>query len=295
MEYAIYEREIFINKFIPFLKELDSLNENEEYVIIRKKIMTLNKYINSIITRSKDNLEKLRCGLTTNKIDEEIKRFYTNFLKCFDTTKQVFRFLFKTVNQLYRKRIYQMNHLNGHFKRILNELGEKPIFERYIFLNLFLDYYESFAVFLRPFIVKLCEKEQNRNFRANFTANELYRDLFPLYFNIDAFTGVFRNDIRNIIAHNDYLIDPNDFSIEYFKRSIQRRRGKRLNIQPEKQYKKLYNLTVWFTTEFDIRINEMMREQSSSTFNHYWSRYFEEYVRSWKEYHKDDWNKSSVS
>lgn len=266
------------------------LNKKKMYDELKRKIPMFNKCIQSLIMRSEKELKDL--NIESKNTKKEINIFYKKFFECFNNIEEMLSFLFKDINQLYRKRIYQMNHFNGLFKKVLEDFDEKTILKRYVFLNLFLDYYESFALFLRPFLVKLWEKERNEKVRDDYTSSVLYQYLFPSFFRIEKFTSIFNYKLRNVIAHSNYLIESKDFSIEYYNRSIYSHHGEKIDVQIGRLYTKLYNLVIWFTTEFDIKINEIMMKSFDSSIEGYWSNYFTEYVESWREYHKKDWNAS---
>ncbi len=322
-DYDIYRDKIF-DRFMFFLKEIKDLNKNGNYEEIREeKISELNKYIYSVIWHSQEELKSLQFDqkkkyleFNQNEIEEingEIELFLKRFFNCFKKKEDSFQYLFTLINQLYRKRVYQLNHFRGYFEGDLNDyLDKKPIFKCYIHLNLFLDYYESFALFLKPSLAKLWgEKRKSQKIRArfNYKSSDLYQYLFPSFFKTKRYSFIFDYKLRNQTAHNNYLINPENYSFIHYKLPIffpkdvnkieKKEKIQKLYIRKtfdlgeiEQKYKMISNLVIWFTTYFDIIVNETMANLVFPSIEANWSNYFEEYIQSWEVYHKHVWNAS---
>ncbi|MHA1249350.1 MAG: hypothetical protein ACTSRP_05105 [Candidatus Helarchaeota archaeon] len=168
-------------KFLILLEDLKNTLDTKsdidwiKFKQIQKDIKIINKYINSIIDKQKEYLNKLFDNTQNNKlqkIESEIDRFYNKFFKTknhqikndYQEISNLFNFLFlkfpkkfSKENFDYLNRIYQLNHFNGIlekeiFKKIESDPSTKNLpkfikrlnyLKTYLYLELYLDYYES--------------------------------------------------------------------------------------------------------------------------------------------------------
>ena len=289
------------NRFRDILREMGSYNDSNNFQGLYKKIPDLIKFMKEIIAYTKKKLIKIDHSNDIIRIDQQIKEFYDKFFRVFkDNYNDLFSYLFEETRDIYRKRVYQLNHFHGYLSKNhnLKEFLDKNIdFNLYLQLNLFVDYYESFAIFLRPFIYKIYKDlERDRYIKDDYNTGLIYQFIFPQFFKIRNYDNFFDDKLRNELAHSSYYLNYNDHSLNLYNKRIWREKKKKNDISKDffeldqgKIEKKYYNLSyfvIWFTTYFDIRINSIFLNQKNKNINKFWSIYFEDYINSWKEYQK---------
>ncbi|MHA1249357.1 MAG: hypothetical protein ACTSRP_05140 [Candidatus Helarchaeota archaeon] len=279
-----------LKKFIEFMEEIEEFRKKDNYKEVIDRLEELNKYIESIKEESIEEIKKyLDNSKDIEKIENAIETFFDEFFDCFNTETESFKYLFKECLQIYRERIYQLNHTFGYIMRKLKtDLKENKIFQLYIYSMLYLDYYESFAIFIEPFLKKRFEKNRKKDVKFKIYSNNAYKFLFPIYFgNVLFNSGRFKDfkdidwffdyKLRNAIAHSNYLIDPNNNCLKNFKNI---NTENLMNIK--EKYEVLRNFIIIFTTKFDLEINK--RFNNNKNVQEYWSVYFEKYFMSWKKF-----------
>lgn len=289
--------------FIEFIQEIEKFRKENNYSEVRNRLQNLNKFIESIIEYSKSEFRKYEIKLEEiEKIESKIGEFYEKFFECFNNELKGFKYLFEENPQIYRERIYQLNHIFGYIMRKWTKnFKENMVLQLYVYSKLYLDYYESFALFLEPFLRKRFEKKRGKKVLYRVHSNSSYKFLFPIFFgnisldsqesdNFKDLDWVIDYKFRNIVAHSDYIIDSRKKCIRHLNYS-KNHKNKKINkieydeiIRIKEKYELLRNFIVIFTTKFDLEINE--RFSKNLEVKDYWSKYFEKYFKSWDEFYK---------
>jgi len=290
IEYNLLDKNIFEEKFKPFLRELNEKKESLEMEDLLNDINELNKYISHLIVSAREDLET--AGYDVETIEKSFEKLFIEFYESFNKNNSaIFKYLFKDrENQLYRKRIYQINHIAGIVRRHWSEdLEKRPNLKLYIHLSLYFNSYESFAHFVFYLIKKIWEKQNQHKIakeKDTINANHLYRYLLPGFLRIplkndnqeqakNKYLDIFDYRVRNDLAHGNYYINPEKLEFEAYKTKF---RDKQIH----EKFQVLSNIMTWFTTLFDYKINELMRESKDDTVRSLWIDYFEIYSNSWK-------------
>ncbi|MHA1280094.1 MAG: hypothetical protein ACTSQ8_23115 [Candidatus Helarchaeota archaeon] len=174
-----------LTKFFSLLEDINQLDAEEEYKAIKEKIPLLAEYIERLVIQDSEK-RLIELDINRDFVDElkqNIHKFYNDFFEPFNIY-EIFKYLFKKNSQMYRKRIYQLNHFFGivQSKWTKMHLDKNIILKLNVFSMLYLDYYESFALFLRPFMVKLLTERRKVKITFFLSSNDLYKFLFPFYF-----------------------------------------------------------------------------------------------------------------
>ncbi len=290
-------------EFCNILKEIEESKTKGNYIAVKDQLNHLNKFLESIINASERILKNL--NYNAKEFKEQTEIFYENFFSKFNNNvEDGFSYLFDDVQtpQVYRKKIYTLNLIWGSIESSWKYREEKdssylsiiPSLKIYFYLKLYLDYYESFALFLEPFILKIYRIKRRLNPRLTSNPTNLYPLLFSRMksgFHYIKETKpeeriyVFDYSFRNLIAHSNYTIENNLLKLHTSNRNENRTD---LNIDQIKiRYFLLVNFIIIFATKFDLKINEKFIETKELKINKYWSSYFEAYYKSWEEFHKD--------
>lgn len=290
-------------EFCTLLKEIEDFNNQGNYIVVKERLEQFNKFVKSIINKSEQILKNFNYNAT--EFTRQTETFYENFFLNFENNiEEIFFYLFNESQtpQIYRKKIYTLNHLWGSIESSWkyqeendpNFLSIKPSLRIYFYLKLYLDYYESFALFLEPFILKIYQINRELNPRLTSDPSNLYPLLFSrMESGLDHIedkktnkkTFVFDYALRNIIAHSKYTIENN-----LLKMQISDRKDNIIDLnidQIKMRYSLLANFIIIFTTKFDLEINEKFIESKESRINKHWSSYFDSYYKSWEEFHKN--------
>ncbi|MHA1756846.1 MAG: hypothetical protein ACTSVV_08760 [Promethearchaeota archaeon] len=288
----MYKIELEFENYKRLIKDMLDLNNQKKVKELKEKIPEWREYIDSIIKKQKDKLKELTNPQKVSEFERKIENFYDDFFKCFkeNKTRESFKYLFseEITNPIYRKRIYQINHFQGIFNEILERNKIKPIVKLYIFFKLYLDFYETFSIFLTPFLHKMWSTKINPNLKfKNYKAREVFLYLLPNFFYFENLDKYFDYQLRNKLAHCDYFLDPEKNS--YIWGVI--RNNKTHNEKPDnfedflKKCEKTFCLIIWFTTVFDLKINYyFLKEEDEETIS-YWFKYFDVYATDWLQYH----------
>lgn len=217
-----------------------------------------------------------------NRINNNLKSFYDEFFSSFDEESHMFDWLLgNSHDYFFARKVHQLSHSYGEFKKHIENKEEIPnqIKDYYLFL-LFLDYFETFPIFLKPMIREIWENKAGHFWKGFYRTRDSYKifytivpDLIVDYEKI----RMLHSRLRNKIAHSTILFQPD--RLEYNKDG-QLENG--LSLEEAKTYiDSFQKLVIIFATEFDLRILRLGLQGDDNYYDN-WFRYFEIYNEDWQ-------------
>jgi hypothetical protein len=185
-----------------------------------------------------------------------------------------------SVEWFYLKKAFQLSHLHGIYSRKLEDFAE---LRDYSYLQLYTDYYESFAKRLKSILSAFGEPS---NTLLNKRTAEFYIKMCKDY-ELKLLTSMeikaFHNEIRKSINHGS-LITYQD-RLEYIPLAPESAIETELRIEYVPKIRALITYSVLFSTELDLLLFRKFKDDRKLN-EKIWQEYFELYFSSWKR-HKE--------
>ena len=181
----------------------------------------------------------------------------------------------------FARKVHQLSHSYGEFKKHIEINEEIPdqIKDYYLFL-LFLDYFETFPIFLKPMMREIWEKKAGHIWKGFYRTWDSYKIFQTIVPNLVLEHGKIRmlhSKLRNRIAHSTILFLPNGLEYNYDGEL-----GEGLLLEEAKKYiDNFQKLVIIFATEFDLRILRLGLQGEDKYYDN-WFRYFEIYNEDWQ-------------
>jgi len=211
------------------------------------------------------------------EMDEFIKSFFDSFS---NKTKMCSYFKDKSSNYFLNRKLYQLSHSHGIYNRQIEKNEDIDIeIKNLILSHMFIDYYESFPMYLKPFLLRLWKKKYKPTPRLFKTFDIYYHlcILLPNSFIWDTIVNRYKN-IRNRIAHSDAIILGK--KLEYIDEKSRTVRYDRIDSIKE-DMELFHNIVITFATEFDISFLSLGLNGKESYFKD-WFAYLEIYNQAWQ-------------